>query len=498
MTELCFETATSLVRRMAAGELSCVEVLEAHLAQIARLNPRVNAICTLTEESARESARALDESVARGEPSGALHGLPIAVKDLELTKGVRTTFGSPIYADYVPDRDALFVERLKAAGAVLIGKTNTPEFGAGSSTFNPVFGRTRNPYGLDKTCGGSSGGAAVALACGMIAVADGSDLGGSVRNPPSFCNVVGLRPSPGRIPRWPCLDPWESLNVLGPLGRTVEDVALLLSVMAGSDPRDPLSFDPPGTTFTNLDGSFEGLRVAWSPDLGSFPVQRDVLRVLEPTIRIFEELGCEVDTAHPDFSGAHEIFQTLRAHMYAKAHGQKLAAHRDRMKDAVVWNIEKGLALSGTEIARAELARAELQRRVAAFLDRYDFLLLPVAQVTPFDVEQAWVTEIEGVDARDVYRLDGELFLHFADRASSTRRARRFHGVRPPRRTSNRRSIPGGARRPEARARVPRGDRRISPPPADLLTPESPGSKVNEPPCRRKWMPEARHSLAPS
>ena len=395
MSELCFLSATELARRLRAGELSASEVLEAHLRQIERVNPHVNAIVTLDEETARARARELDDLPDK---NGVLHGLPIAIKDLELTKGLRTTFGSAIYENNVPDEDALFVERLRAAGAVVIGKTNTPEFGAGSQTFNAVFGCTRNPYDLEKTCGGSSGGAAVGVACGMVPFADGSDLGGSLRNPPSFCNVVGLRPSPGRIPRWPTSDPWNTLNVLGPIARSVEDAALMLSVMAGPDRRAPLSSDAPGEIFRgSLERDFGGVRIACSRDLGSFPVDKDVRAVFDDAVERFAELGCEVDEAHPDFANAPEIFQILRAHLFAMEHAEHLEHHRSLMKETVVWNVEKGLALRASEVARAQRQRGELYQRVRRFMERYEFLLLPVTQVAPFDIETEWVREIDGV-----------------------------------------------------------------------------------------------------
>ncbi len=398
-SELCFATARELARMIRDEQVSAVEVLEAHLVRIERTNPRVNAICTLVEDVARGAARDRDETLRRGDPVGSLHGLPIAIKDLELTKGIRTTFGSRIYRDFVPDRNALFVDRLVNAGAVVIGKTNTPEFGAGSQTFNDVFGPTSNPYDSTKTCGGSSGGAAAALACGMVPIADGSDLGGSTRNPPSFCNVVGLRPSPGRIPRWPTRDPWNDLSVLGPLARNVADVALLLSVLAGPDPKAPLSISEPGETFdAPLECDLRGVRTAWSPDLGRFPVERAVLDVLEAALPVFSDLGCEIEEAHPDFSDADDIFQTLRAHRFASDHAHELEAHRDLLKDTVVWNIEKGLSLNARDLARAHLQRGQLYDRVRQFFEVFDFLILPVTQVAPFDIENEWVREIDGVE----------------------------------------------------------------------------------------------------
>lgn len=279
----------------------------------------------------------------------------------------------------------------------MIGKTNTPEFGAGSQTFNPIFGRTKNPYDLTKTCGGSSGGAAVAVSTGMLPFADGSDLGGSVRNPPAFCNVVGLRTSPGRVPRWPELDLWSSLNVLGPIARSASDAALLLSAMAGPDPRAPSSIEQDGARFAGpLERDFAEVRCAYSPDLGAFPVDREVAQIVERAARRLEELGVVIELAQPDFGDAAETFQTLRAHGFAMAHAGELERHRASMKETVVWNIEKGLALSAAEIAAAQVSRGELYQRVRRFLEDYEFLLLPTTQVAPFDLEQEWVTEING------------------------------------------------------------------------------------------------------
>ena len=280
MSDICHLSAVELARRIRAKELSAREVLSAHLDQIARLNPTLNAIVTLVADQAMARALAADEALARGAGVGRLHGLPIAHKDLQLTKGIRTTFGSPIYKDFVPAEDALLVERTRAAGAILVGKTNTPEFGAGSQTFNPIFGATLNPYDTTKTCGGSSGGAAVALACGMLPIADGTDMGGSLRNPASFCNIVGMRPSPGRVPGWPARMGWSTLSVDGPMGRSVADVALLLSAIAGPDRRSPIALGDPGYTFAaRLGRDFKNVRVAWWQDLG-FPLDSRVRAIV--------------------------------------------------------------------------------------------------------------------------------------------------------------------------------------------------------------------------
>src|SRR5262249_31684081 len=273
--EICFKDAVELARLIRERKVSCTEVMTASLSQIKRVNPKVNAICTfIGEEAALRAAREADELIAKGNVRGPLHGFPHAVKDLVLTAGIRTTFGSRIYKDFVPAQDELFVERLKAAGAIIIGKTNTPEFGAGSQTFNEVFGATLNPYDLTKTCGGSSGGAAVALACSMLPIADGSDMGGSLRNPASFCNVVGMRPSPGRVPLWPAWMAWSPLSVDRPMARTVADVALFLSAVAGPDPRAPLSIEEPGARFAApLDRNFKGVKIAWWKHLGGVPFE---------------------------------------------------------------------------------------------------------------------------------------------------------------------------------------------------------------------------------
>lgn len=396
-THVCFLTAAELGRRIRARELSAVEVMEAHLAQIARVNPRVNAIVTLTAEQALAEAHAADAALARGDPLGPLHGLPVAHKDLNETRGVRTTYGSTIYRDHLPEVDALIVERLRRAGAIAVGKTNTPEFGAGSQTFNQVFGATLNPYDLTKTCGGSSGGAAVALACGMVPLADGSDMGGSLRNPAGYCNVVGLRPSPGRVPSWPARALWSPLSVDGPMARTVADVALMLSAIAGPDVRAPLGIAEPGERFAvSLERDVRGVRVAWSRDLGGLPVDRRVVAAIEACRPTFEALGCVVEDADPELGGADEVFKTWRAWQYELAYGELLDAHRDQLKETVIWNIEAGRRLTGPQLARAERLRAALYENMRRFMERYEFLICPVSQVPPFDVTQPYVTEIDG------------------------------------------------------------------------------------------------------
>lgn len=395
--DLCFLTATELARMIRSREVSCAAVMRAHLDQIERVNPQVNAIVTLLPDAAMQGAREADRRLQAGERIGPLHGLPVAHKDLVVTKGIRTTFGSPIYRDFVPDADAVIVERLRAAGAITIGKTNTPEFGAGSQTFNQVFGATRNPWDATKSCGGSSGGAAVALACGMVPIADGSDFGGSLRNPASFCNVVGLRPAAGRVPSWPAVHGWFPLPVLGPMARTVQDVALMLSVLAGPDARAPISIAESGGRFEQpLEREFAGVKVAWSPDLGGLPVDPRVSAALEPAREVLSGLGAQVVDATPDLRDADEVFQVLRGFHFELSYGQLLDTHRERLKDTVVWNIEEGRKLTGPQVGRAEFKRTELYHRVRKFMEQYAFLAAPVVQVPPFDVDQPWVTEING------------------------------------------------------------------------------------------------------
>jgi amidase len=384
---------------MAARETSAVEVLEAHLAQIEAVNPSLNAIVTLVPEYARKAAEAIDRQVGKGQPVGPLAGLPIAHKDLTPTRGIRTTFGSRLFKDHVPQTSALVVDRLQQAGAVTLGKTNTPEWGAGSQTFNEVFGATRNPFNTDKTCGGSSGGAATALAGRMIPIADGTDMGGSLRNPASFCNVVGFRTSPGRVPVYPAEMGWFPIGVGGPMARTVEDCALLLSAMAGPDPRCPIGIEEPGDVFrAPLGRDFDGVRVAFCPDFaGQVPVAIEVVEVIESARAVFESLGTIVEAGCPDFRDADNAFKTLRAWAFAAAHRENIESHRELYKETLIWNVEQGLALSGEDVALAEKQRTALYHRVREFMEDYEFLLLPACQVVPFDLDIEWIREIEGV-----------------------------------------------------------------------------------------------------
>jgi amidase len=397
-SEICFLSAVEMAQMIRAKKLSAREALAAHLKQIERVNPMVNAIVTLVPEMAAEAAAKADELQAHGGTLGPLHGLPVAHKDLFETRGIRTTYGSPLFKDYVPTEDNLIVARMSRAGAITIGKTNAPEFGAGSQTFNTVFGATRNPYNLTRTCGGSSGGAAVALACGMVPVASGSDTGGSLRNPAAFCNVVGFRPSAGRVPNPKAGFAWSTLSTSGCLGRSVADLAFALSTIAGPDPNAPLSIDQPGEMLARpLGRSFKGVRVAWFKDLGGIPFDPSVRAVVDGHRATFESLGCIVEQAEPDFSLAELCFPVLRAWGSAASYGAQLHQHPEAFKETLKGEIETGLRLSGSDVARAEVAHGQIWREFQAFLDKYEYFVLPTTQVPPFDVTVPYPTEIAGV-----------------------------------------------------------------------------------------------------
>jgi amidase len=395
---LCFMSAVEMAQLIRAKKLSAREALAEHLKQIDRVNPKVNAIVTLVPEMATAAAARADEMQARGEKLGPLHGLPVAHKDLFETKGIRTTYGSPLFKDFIPTEDDIVVERMARAGAITIGKTNTPEFGAGSQTFNTVFGATRNPYDLTKTCGGSSGGAAVALACGMTPVASGSDAGGSLRNPAAFCNVVGFRPSIGRVPNPKAGFAWSTLSTSGCMGRSVADLALALSTIAGPDPRAPLSIDEPGELFARpLDRTFKGARVAWFKDLGGVPFDPRVRAVIDGHRATFESMGCIVEQAEPNFAPAETYFRVIRAWTAAANHGAQLHQHPEAFKDTLSEEIERGLRLTGEDIAHAEVAHGQMWRGFQAFLEKYEYFVLPTTQLPPFDVNTPYPTEVAGV-----------------------------------------------------------------------------------------------------
>jgi amidase len=397
-SDLCFLPAQKLAVAIRKKGVSPREVVDTFLARIEKINPQVNAYCTVVPEMAREAARKAEEKVMRGEDLGPLHGIPFCVKDLTLTAGVRTTFGSKVYEHFVPNEDALIVERLKNAGAILIGKTNTPEFGAGANTYNAVFGATRNPWKLTHTCGGSSGGSAVALACGLGPLATGSDLGGSLRIPAAFCGVVGFRTSPGLIPIYPGILAYENLAVEGPMARTVGDTALMLSVMAGEDSRGPISFPIDTQAFLSAVESpqIRGLRVAWSPNLNVIPVDQEVQSVAGKAAQRFAELGCTVEKAEPDLRGVREVIFVTRSLRMLAGHADKLDKWRDKMNSNLVWNIEQGFTLTPQRIVDAEKERTNIYRRVWDFFNRFDLLLTPTVAVPPFPVEMSYPQEING------------------------------------------------------------------------------------------------------
>ena len=393
--DLCFMAATELVALLRSKKVSAREVMRAHLAQIERVNPKVNAIVTLVADRAMADAEKADDAMARGRPLGPLHGLPVAHKDLVDTAGIRTTRGSPFYRDHVPTKDALIVQHIRAAGALTVGKTNTPEFGAGSQTFNPVFGATRNPYDLSKTCGGSSGGAAVSLACGMVPIADGSDTGGSLRNPASFCNVVGFRPSPGRVPTDG--HTWSPLSVSGPLARNVADVALFLSAIAAPEPRNPLSINEDPAQFAKpLGRDFKGARVAWWKGLGGIPFEPEVRRVIDDNRKVFESLGCVVEDAEPDFAGVDVAFPTLRHLSYHSSYAALAKQRPDWVKDTIKWEIAEAERQTAADVAKASERQALMFDQSATLFERVEYFILPVTQVAPFDVNMPFPREIGG------------------------------------------------------------------------------------------------------
>ena len=393
-----YSTAREMTVALAAKEISARELLDLHLARIADTNPDVNAVVSLDEERARAGAAEADERLARGEPLGPLHGLPHAFKDTHEVAGWRTTFGSPLRERYVPKRDDLVAERIRGAGVVTIGKTNVPEWAAGSHTFNPIFGTTRNPYDLTRSAGGSSGGAAAALASGMVPLADGSDMGGSLRNPASFNNVVGLRPSAGRVPNWPTTNAWELLSVGGPMARNVEDLALLLSVLAGPSRRAPLSLETPGAVFAPpVHGDLAGVRVALSIDLGgAFQVDHAVADVIRAQAGVLEAQGASVEDAHPVLHSADAAFRTLRAWLFQYRFHTLLEKRPDGFKPSLRDNILLGADLTGGDVAKAYQQLTSIQDRMRAFFETYDVLALPVSQVPPFSADEEYPATING------------------------------------------------------------------------------------------------------
>jgi len=404
MSDLCFTSATELARLIQSRRLSARELMQAHLERIRRVNPALNAIVAkLDDEQCLALAAAADERAANAAPLPPLHGLPIAFKDLQAAKGFPFTRGSLIYQHEMPREDSVLVERLRQAGVIPIGKTNVPELGLGSHTYNRVYGTTRNPYDHSRSAGGSSGGAGAALASGMLPIADGTDLGGSLRNPANFNNVVGMRPTVGLVPVEP--DPIALLNlsVNGPMARTVADVALLLSVMAGAHARDPTCVRSDPSSFRRpLERDLRGVRVAWCLNLGGLPLDRDVRSVLEKQRATLDALGCVVEDTTPDLYDADSIFLTLRAFRSAAVHGPLLDRFREWMKPEAIAEIESGRALKSDDVARAMAQHAQLLQRVDRFQERYEYLFCAVNQVPPFDATWDWPRTVDGV-AMDHY-----------------------------------------------------------------------------------------------
>ncbi|MFW0794743.1 amidase [Gordonia sp. CPCC 205515] len=398
MTDIVRMSACDLRDAIAAKELSAREVTRAHLDRIDAVNPAINAIVTLDSDGALAAADAADRALAAGVEPGPLHGLPVTFKDTHATAGMRTTLGSPLFADNVPTEDAETVRRIGAAGAIRLGKTNVPEMAAGSHTFNSVFGTTVNPYDTTRSAGGSSGGAAAALAARMTPLADGSDMGGSLRNPASFCNVVGLRPTPGIVPSPGGGMGFSPLGVLGPMGRTVDDVTLLLSVMGGGHPHDPLTTGRPAPTLDAEVASLGGLRAAWAPTLdGRIPVEAEVLKVLEPFVGSLGGYGVDVEPACPDLDAAERVFRTLRAAEFALEMSDALAQQPEAFKPDLAWNIRCGEELGAADVAAGFRDLTMLHCRAADFFEQYDVLLVPTCQVLPFDASATYPTEIDGV-----------------------------------------------------------------------------------------------------
>jgi Asp-tRNA(Asn)/Glu-tRNA(Gln) amidotransferase A subunit family amidase len=395
--DLCYLSAVELAAAIRARQLSPVELTIAILDRIDQLSPKINAYCTVVPEAALAAARQAETAVMQGEPMGCLHGIPISFKDLTVTAGIRTTFGSKVFEYHVPTEDAIVVERARRSGAIVLGKTNTPEFGCKGVTDNRVFGYTRNPWRLDRVAGGSSGGAAAALAAGLGPLAEGSDLAGSIRIPAGCCGVVGFKPSLGRVPYYPSLNSWTGFNVVGPMARTVGDAALLFSVMAGPDERDPLSLPDTGEDFVRAtEEEHGGMRVAWSADLGYAPVDPEVRSLCATAAKVFEGLGCLVEEASPGFEDPEPLFLDLTAPARAARCSPYLEQWQDQMDPILVQRILRTQGATAIEYERANYRRTALWHIVRLFFERYELLLTPTTAVPPFAIGIDYPTEIAG------------------------------------------------------------------------------------------------------
>ncbi|QBE49303.1 amidase [Leucobacter triazinivorans] len=395
--ELKWMSAAELASRIRAGELSARDALQAHWDRIDAVNPAINAVIYEDREGAWAAAESADARQAAGERLGPLHGVPLTNKDTNETAGMPNTWGSPLLQHVVAPHDSLIVGRMRAAGAIMTGKNNVPEFAAGAHTFNEVFGTTRNPYDTGLSAGGSSGGAAAAIAAGIQAIGDGSDMGGSLRIPAAFCNVFGLRPSLGRIPL-PGANSWMWLGRTGPMAREATDLALMMTVLSGPDPATPTSIQESGVDFqVGLRSGIAGLRIGWSPDMGlDMPVDPEVVAVVERSLAVFAEAGAVVEEASPDLADADYVFRQTRAFDYEFGWGELVRAHPDRVKPEVVENVAAGARQSAADLHELARARTRLEQRTREYFARYDLWITPTAQVLPFPAEQRWPAEVAG------------------------------------------------------------------------------------------------------
>ena len=401
MSDICYESALNQLSLIKTKKISCMELLGLHLDKLEKINPKVNAITTKLYDEAIISAKDSDERISNGENIRSLEGLPTAIKDLHMTRGVVTTEGSRIYKNRIPDYDSLIVSRIKQAGVTMLGKSNTPEFGAGSQTFNELFGPTLNPYDLTKTCGGSSGGSAVALACGIVSIATGSDLGGSLRNPAAWNNVVGFRPTLGLVPSFSKI-PWNTLSTDGPMGRTVEDIVLQMKVISGNDKYIPSNINM--NLGFNLEEFFRKkqtkLKIAWGGNLGNRPINKEVLDITKDSMKEFMDIGVEIFEDFPDLSESDEIFNSFRAYKFAIDHEDHLNSYPTLVKKTIKWNTNKGIKMKALHLAKMEQLRAEIWKRMIKFFENYDFLALPVTSVPPFSVDIEYPKKINNIELK--------------------------------------------------------------------------------------------------
>jgi amidase len=404
MDDLCWTPASDLARMIRAKDISPVEVIEAFLGRIDRINSRINAYCTVVAEHARAAAAEAESAVRRGDALGPLHGVPFSLKDLTPTKGIRTTMGSKIFEHNVPEEDAIVAERLRGAGAILLGKTNTPEFGCKPFTDNRLFGATANPWAPLRSAGGSSGGAAAAVAAGLGPLAEGSDLAGSIRHPAAWCGVVGFKPTQGRIARYPNQTAWNAMSSNGPITRTVGDAALMFAVMTGPDPRDPLALPATGEDWAALPSQADvrGLRIAWTPDLGgAAAVDPSIASICRDASRVFADLGCRIDEASPEIGNIRDPFLALNAGLRQATVGKYLDKWREQMDPILVRRIEISEALTAADIGRAEVERSAYHQRLRRFFERYDLLLCPTTAIAASTLDAPLPKEIAGRTLRD-------------------------------------------------------------------------------------------------